>query len=615
MGQTTIKSTALDFTAIKNNLKVFLSQQDEFTDYNFEASGLSSVLDVLAYNTHYNGLIANFALNESYLGTAQLRSSLVSLAEGIGYIPDSMNASQGIVNLSLNLESLTNRPTTVSLASGVKYNAVVDGVSYVFQTQEEIIATDNGSGSYTFTTADNVADIKIFEGTSTTKTFNITAQTENAAYIIPDQTIDIDTAIVRSFETPSSSSFTTFTDLRKATSLTSNSTVYILKETPKGDYEITFGNKTVLGRSPVAGNKVTVEYLSVAGADANGAKVFTPQSQVTVNNENFALQVSTVSNSFGGSEKETEESIRTTAPFQYATQNRAVTAEDYATLVQRNFGSLLNDISSFGGEDALEPEFGVIFLSLLFSSAIENDTVSGEAIKQATKDSIRNLFRDLSVASFDIKYTDPVISFIETNVFFQFNPNLTTLTENTIKNNVQSTVSQYFADNTGKFKQSFRRSNLLTLIDAVSPAILSSRMEVKMQRRFTPTLTAIQNHTLRYPQNIARADDENFRVTSTPFTFNGKTCIIRNRLSSNILEVFDTVNTEVEVDNVGSYAEDIVSIVGLQIDAIPSGDSFIKVSIVPDNQSFVTPLRQDVLNHDIGKSLVEVVEVDTNVLN
>ena len=615
MGQTTIKSTALDFTAIKNNLKVFLSQQDEFTDYNFEASGLSSVLDVLAYNTHYNGLIANFALNESYLGTAQLRSSLVSLAEGIGYIPDSMNASQGIINLSLNLESLTNRPTVVTLASGVKFDAVVDGTSYVFQTQEEIKARDNGSGSYSFTTADNIADIKVFEGTSTTKTFNITAQTENAAYIIPDEKIDIDTAIVRSFETSSSTAFVTFTDLRKATSLTSSSTVYILKETPKGQYELTFGNKTVLGRSPVAGNKVTVEYLSVSGADANGAKVFTPQSQVTVNDQNFALQVSTVSNSFGGSEKETIESIRTTAPFQYATQNRAVTAEDYATLVQRNFGSLLSDISSFGGEDALEPEFGVIFLSLLFSNAIENDTISGEAIKQATKDSIVNLFKDLSVASFDIKFTDPIISFIETNVFFQFNPNLTTLTENTIKNNVQNTVAQYFADNTGKFKQSFRRSNLLTLIDALSPAILSSRMEVKVQRRFTPTLTAIQNHTLRYPQNIADTDDVNFRVTSTPFSFSGKTCIVRNRLNSNILEVFDTVNTEVIVDNIGSYTTDTVSIVGLQVDAIPSGDTFIKVSVVPENQSFVTPLRQDVLNHDVSNSLVEVVEVSTDVLN
>ena len=615
MGQTTIKSTALDFTAIKNNLKVFLSQQDEFTDYNFEASGLSSVLDVLAYNTHYNGLIANFALNESYLGTAQLRSSLVSLAEGIGYIPDSMNASQGIINLSLNLESLTNRPTVVTLASGVKFDAVVDGTSYVFQTQEEISARDNGSGSYSFTTADNIADIKVFEGTSTTKTFNITAQTENAAYIIPDEKIDIDTAIVRSFETPSSTAFVTFTDLRKATSLTSSSTVYILKETPKGEYELTFGNRTVLGRSPVAGNKVTVEYLSVSGADANGAKVFTPQNQVTVNDQNFTLQVSTVSNSFGGSDKETMESIRTTAPFQYATQNRAVTAEDYATLVQRNFGSLLSDISSFGGEDALEPEFGVIFLSLLFSNAIENDTISGEAIKQATKDSIVSLFKDLSVASFDIKFTDPIISFIETNVFFQFNPNLTTLTENTIKDNVQNTVAQYFADNTGKFKQSFRRSNLLTLIDALSPAILSSRMEVKMQRRFTPTLTAIQNHTLRYPQNIADTDDVNFRVTSTPFTFSGKTCIVRNRLNSNILEVFDTVNTEVIVDNVGSYTTDTVSIVGLQVDAIPSGDTFIKVSVVPENQSFVTPLRQDVLNHDVSNSLVEVVEVDVNVLN
>ena len=615
MGQTTIKSTALDFTAIKNNLKVFLSQQDEFTDYNFEASGLSSVLDVLAYNTHYNGLIANFALNESYLGTAQLRSSLVSLAEGIGYIPDSMNASQGIINLSLNLESLTNRPTVVTLASGVKFDAVVDGTSYVFQTQEEIKARDNGSGSYSFTTADNIADIKVFEGTSTTKTFNITAQTENAAYIIPDEKIDIDTAIVRSFETPSSTAFVTFTDLRKATSLTSSSTVYILKETPKGQYELTFGNKTVLGRSPVAGNKVTVEYLSVSGADANGAKVFTPQSQVTVNDQNFTLQVSTVSNSFGGSDKESIESIRTTAPFQYATQNRAVTAEDYATLVQRNFGSLLSDISSFGGEDALEPEFGVIFLSLLFSDAVENDTISGETIKQATKDSIVSLFKDLSVASFDIKFTDPIISFIETNVFFQFNPNLTTLTENTIKNNVQNTVAQYFADNTGKFKQSFRRSNLLTLIDSVSPAILSSRMEVKMQRRFTPTLTALQNHTLRYPQNIASTDDVNFRVTSTPFTFGGKTCIVRNRLNSNILEVFDTVNTEVIVDNIGSYTTDTVSIVGLQIDAIPSGDTFIKVSVVPENQSFVTPLRQDVINHDVSESLVEVVEVDVNVLN
>ena len=612
---TTIQSTALDFTAIKNNLKTSLTQSTEFSDYNFEASGLSNILDVLATNTHFNGLIANFALNESYLGTAQLRSSLVSLAEGIGYVPDSVNASQGIVNLTTSLAGVSDRPNKITISSGFTFNTTVDGVSYTFQTQEDISATDDGNGSYAFQTADGSANIKIFEGTQTTKTFIITGETENFAYIIPDENIDIDTAIVTSFETVASSSGTTYTDLRKATNITESSKIYILKETPKGDFEITFGNGTVLGVSPVAGNKVTVEYLSCKGQEANGAKTFTPENQITVGGVNYTITSTTVSNSFGGSPKETMASIRTTAPFQYATQNRMVTAEDYATLVQRNFGSLLNDISSFGGEDALEPEFGVIFLSLLFSDAVENDETSGETIKQTTKDGIVALAKDLSVASFDVKFTDPVQTFIETTVFFQFNPNLTTLSENAIKNQVQDVITNYFSTNTGKFKQSFRRSNLLTVVDEVSPSILSSRCSVGMQQRITPTLTAISDYTLRMPQAIASPDDVNRILTSTSFTFQNKNCIIRNRLNSNILEVFDTIASAIIVDNVGSYTNDTINLVGLQIDAIPSGEGFVKITATPDNQSFITPFRQDVIKHDLGRSLVSVVEVSTDVLN
>ena len=612
---TTIQSTALDFTAIKNNLKTSLTQSTEFSDYNFEASGLSNILDVLATNTHFNGLIANFALNESYLGTAQLRSSLVSLAEGIGYVPDSVNASQGIVNLTTSLAGVSDRPNKITISSGFTFNTTVDGVSYTFQTQEDISATDDGNGSYAFQTADGSANIKIFEGTQTTKTFIITGETENFAYIIPDENIDIDTAIVTSFETVASSSGTTYTDLRKATNITESSKIYILKETPKGDFEITFGNGTVLGVSPVAGNKVTVEYLSCKGQEANGAKTFTPENQITVGGVNYTITSTTVSNSFGGSPKETMASIRTTAPFQYATQNRMVTAEDYATLVQRNFGSLLNDISSFGGEDALEPEFGVIFLSLLFSDAVENDETSGETIKQTTKDGIVALAKDLSVASFDVKFTDPVQTFIETTVFFQFNPNLTTLSENAIKNQVQDVITNYFSTNTGKFKQSFRRSNLLTVVDEVSPSILSSRCSVGMQQRITPTLTAISDYTLRMPQAIASPDDVNRILTSTSFTFQNKNCIIRNRLNSNILEVFDTIASAIVVDNVGSYTNDTINLVGLQIDAIPSGEGFVKITATPDNQSFITPFRQDVIKHDLGRSLVSVVEVSTDVLN
>src|SRR6056300_1189549 len=148
---TTIKSTSLDFDAIKNNLKTFLEQSGEFNDYNFEASGLSSILDVLAYNTHYNGLIANFALNESFLGTAQLRGSVISLAEGIGYVPDSKTSSQAIVKLSMNLSGIPDRENKISIDDGFKFNATVDDVQYVLQTLEDLSATDDGNGIYNFT--------------------------------------------------------------------------------------------------------------------------------------------------------------------------------------------------------------------------------------------------------------------------------------------------------------------------------------------------------------------------------------------------------------------------------------------------------------------------------
>ena len=615
MGTTTIKSTALDFQSIKSNLKTFLAQQDEFSDYNFEASGLSNILDVLAYNTHYNGLIANFALNESYLGSAQLRSSIVSLAEGIGYVPDSMNSSQGVINMSISLAGVSGRPNKVTIPSGFKFNSTVDDIAYVFQTQEEISATDDGAGAYKFTTVDGSENIKVFEGTATTKTFLITGQTENFAYIIPDENMDIDTAVVKNFETASGTTFSTFTDLRNATSLTELSRIYILKESPNGNFELSFGNKTTLGISPVAGNKVTVDYLSVKGADANGAKVFAPQQQVQVNGVGYTVSVSTVSNSSGGAPKETVESIRTTAPFQYATQNRAVTADDYATLTKRNFSSLIKDIKAFGGQDALEPEFGVVFLSLLFNDTIENDTVSGDATKQETKDAIVDLLKDLSVASFDIKFIDPVKTFLETTTFFQFNPNLTSESEASIKTNIDNEISSYFSTKTGKFGQSFRRSNLLALIDEVSPAVLSSRMNLKVQQRFTPTLTAVENHSLKFPMDIAVADDVNRIVTSSAFNFNNQSCSIRNRLGSTILELFSNLTQEVIVDNVGSFSGDTVSITGLQVDSIVTGDTFVKVSVVPANQSFVTPLRENVIEFDAIQSSVTAVEVDSSVIN
>ena len=190
-----------------------------------------------------------------------------------------------------------------------------------------------------------------------------------------------------------------------------------------------------------------------------------------------------------------------------------VTFADYEALILRNYSNLIKDISSWGGEDNLEPEFGVIFSSLVFE-----DEISGTR-QASTKTGIVDLASQLGVATFDIKFTDPIKTFIETEVFFRFNSALTTLSVNTIQENVRSVVNKYFQDNTGKFNQAFRRSNLLTLVDDVSPAVLSSRAEVKMHQRFTPSLLVEQDHNFKFPVEIASPDDVNFRVTSSTFTF------------------------------------------------------------------------------------------------
>ena len=604
---TTIKSTELDFNTIKNNLKTALAAKSEFADYNFEASGLSNILDVLAVNTHYNGLIANFALNESYLSTAQLRSSLVSLAEGIGYIPKSKTASMGTVTLSTNTGDLSGRPSTLSLASGTKFTASVDDVTYTFQTTETVNATDNGYGYYSYLTPSGSANIGIKEGVAKTKTFFVGPDSVDDVYIIPDKDIDMETAIVKVYQSASDTAFTSYINISKATTINANTRLYIMKEAPNGFYEITFGDGITLGTAPEAGNKIVIEYLKVNGSVANGASSFTANSKISILGEDYNVTPVTVINSIGGAEEETMASIRKNAPFQYATQNRMVTAVDYSTLVLSNFGTLIKDIQAFGGEEALLPEFGVVFLSIVFNSDVTADTIA------TTKDAITDLSKQLSVVGFDIKFEDPVTTFIETEIFFQFNPKLGSLSLNTVQDNVQTEINNYFTTNVGKFNQSFRRSNLLNNVDEVNTSVLSSRANIKVQRRFTPTTDLLQDHTLRYPVGLAEPDDVNYIIKTTPFQFNGKTCIIRNKLSSNKLEVVTLGEQSVEADNIGSYnsATGVISIIGLRLQSIIGGDAFIKVSAVPANQSAISPLRNDILEYDSGPSFATGVVVTT----
>ena len=604
---TTIKSTNLDFTSIKNNLKTFLAQQDEFADYNFEASGLSNILDVLAYNTHYNGLIANFALNESFLGTAQLRSSLVSLAEGIGYIPKSRTASRATVNFSVDLTSLAERPSTVSLAPGVMFESSIDDITYSFQTRETVTATDDGSGIYQFKTTEGSPNIDIFEGVQKTKAFIADAVSQDALYIIPDKNIDIDTAIVRVYESPTSVAFTTYQNIKKATLINAQTALYILKESPNEFFELSFGDGIIFGITPKAGYKIEMDYLSVSGPIANDGAVFNAMTLVNVGGTAFSIASQTVTNSIGGDLKESTQSIRTNAPFQYATQNRMVTADDYSSLVLRNFSTLIKDIKSFGGENALKPEFGAVFMSVVF----ENDVTL--ATQNTTKNSIQDLVDQLSIVSFRLRFLDPITTFIESTTFFQFNPKLTTLSLNTITDSVNTVVRDYFNSNTGKFSEAFRRSNVLTLIDEVSPAVLSSRMEVKMQQRIIPRLDVQNDFTVRFPVAVQAADDKNFIIDSSAFTIDNKSAKIRNKLSSNKLQVVTLDGDTVIVDNVGNFnsATGVVSLVGFKPSSIIGGVNYIKIKAIPANQSAIAPQREDILQFDEDPSFASAVVVES----
>ena len=457
-----------------------------------------------------------------------------------------------------------------------------------------------------------------------------------------------------------------YTNNINSTTINAQATIYILKEAPNGYFELSFGDGETFGVAPQAGAKIEVLYLSTKGDPANGATTFTPASTYTGGGISGAsLTVTTVTNSVGGDTKESIESIRKNAPFQYATQNRMVTAADYSSLILRNYSTLIKDIKAWGGEDNLDPEFGAVYVSILF----EDDVT---ALTQAnTKLGITQLSDDLAVISFRLRFADPVTTYVEVQNFFDFNPKLTSLTVNAVQSNVLDIISQYFTDNTGGFDQSFRRSNLLTLIDESNPAILSSRAEVKMQQRFVPTAPSISStiqtltnftipnsdlnaaialinennyntaasliakystssytsirtsisslanentFTLRFPTAIAAPDDVNLRVTSSSFIYEGVSCRIENALSSNTLRIIANGTNDVIVDNLGSYAATtgVVTLTYFTPTSIVGSVNYIKLSATPANQSSIAPTRNNILVYDADVSAANAIITTAN---
>lgn len=600
----TIQSSDLDFNTIKNSLKTYFQQQSEFADYNFEASGLSNILDVLAYNTHLNGLIANIGINESFLQSSQLRSSVVSHAENLGYYPRSKTGSSIDVNISVSTSDTTTASAT--LARNTIFTGSSDQVTYNFQTLEEYTALNDGSGNFVFKTSAGSTSIPIKEGTQRTKTFLVGETTENQVYVIPDENLDTTTFKVEVFDTATSSTFTTYTNVNNAVRIDSTSTVYIVREVPNGYYELIFSDGTILGQAPQAGNKIVVSYLAPSGSASNEISTFEAASLITINSVNYNVTVTTPTgtSSSGGSEKESIDSIKLNAPIGFATQQRMVTAEDYKATILENYSSVLDDVAAWGGNENIPPVFGRVYVSLKFKTGIN------DSIKTSTKNGIiTNLTDNLAIMSIDTVYSDPETTFLQIITTFNFDPDQTNLTAQATETLVENTVKSYVEDNLDRFDSVFRRSNLLSTIDDLSPAILNSKMEVKMQQRFTPTLNTTADYTISFPAAIASPDDETRKITSSRFTYDGTNSSIVNKLDdvSSNLQIINATTEEVLVDNIGNYnaSRGTVTLSGFNISAF-SGDS-IKISAVPANQSTIRPLRSYILSLDESTSAANAV--------
>lgn len=589
---TTIRTTDLDFQRIKNSLKEFLKQKDEFKDYNFEAAGLSNILDVLAYNTHYNALTANFALNESFLGTAQLRSSLVSIAEALGYNPRSKTAAIAKVNLSVNLSSLTNQPSSLEMLKGTSFSGSFDDISFTFTINEDLIAFNSG-GVFNFQNSSGSTDVDIVEGTSRTKTFIVGSFEQNETYVIPDVNLDTSTVVVKVFAQGETELFTEYKNIFSASTVDQNSTLYMLRESPNGYFEINFGDGNSLGQIPSPGDRVVVEYVATNGETANGIQVFTPNADFTYNSVDYPITVTTVNNSGGGAQKESEESIRRNAPFRYASQNRMVTANDYSSLILREYGSYIRDIISWGGEENEFPEFGVTFVSIQYNNDVPEST------QQSLQAEIAGLVQDFATVTFDVRFADPKETYLELETSFVYDQNLSATTLETTESQVREAIATYTETNINFFGGVYRKSNLLSEVDNVSAGVKNSSTSATMYKRIEVTEDDLNTFSTRFPVSIGSI------VTSDTFFQNSQRVFLRST-SAGKIQVINRTSNAVVKDLIGEVnpSTGVVSVTGLQIDTLSEGVPYLRVFATPANQSYIPVAQNNLLIYDPTRSSV-----------
>lgn len=632
MNKNNLKIDALDFDAIKDNFKTYLKDQPLFTDFDFEGAGINILLDILAYNTHYQAFYANMVANEAFLDSATLRNSAVSIAKQLGYIPRSIKASQVFVDVEFTNgtnaepELLLNRVKngTAFINRGDVFRGSFPGGSYY-----DFIAAED----YKLKIVNNIikgTDIKLLEGNLRTYSFVYNAFDPSQKFILPSNNIDIDTLRVRIQNSVNDSTgiLDIWSRVSDINSLNSDSYVYFLQENEDGKYEIYFGDG-VLGKALQNGNVINVEFLSTSGSLANSCRNFTyttgqVSSFASPRTTGRTTAVTTVigsngkpTSSFGGTPAEGLDSIKYYAPRNYQARERAVTSEDYKTILVSEFNDTIDSFFVWGGEENDPPAYGKVFISIKPKNGKKISLIEKLAIEKTVLGK-RNL------VTITPEIVDPDYIYLEITTNTLYDQTKTNLSIDGIREIITRRVQDYETSYLFKFGKDFRGSKFITTVDTSNAAITGTALNLKLQKRIEPFIGKPSSYTIKFFNPLNHPIDGFTPIlSSSSFGYQDKTS------SALVKPIVDAFLDDDGYGNVRIYKIDGTSKVYInskagKIDYVkglitlnnfkpeyinPKTESEIKIKAVPQKQD-VRALRNQIINIDYENSNF-IVEPDT----
>lgn len=553
MANNSLNLTSLDFDTLKANLKTFLSTQSVFKDYNFEGSNINVLLDVLSYNSYLNSFYLNMVASEMFLDSAQKMDSVVSHAKELNYIRRSHQSASANVNLTIATSGVSN-PLTIP--KGTSFTGINSNGSFTFVTDQEHTYTSSNS-TYSIT------DLKLYEGIYIKNSFIMDRTNEAQRFVLPNENIDINSLTVVVSENGTNAEFFKVDTLF---GLSSTSNVYFVQAAQNDEYEVLFGDG-FLGRKPINQSLITTEYRVVNGSDADGINSFVIDTDLGVPNSGVITveEVEVSANSSGGANSEHIESVRFSAPRYFATQQRAVATDDYASLILAKFGGNISDVNVYGGQDLTPKQYGKVAVCLKSSGS----TTTPDYIKTQIS---QYLLKYVSIPT-RIVLTDPDYIYCGVTTTVQYNKNITTKYPNDIKSLVRAAIRNYSIDNLEQFEGDFRYSRFVNVIDDSDSSITSNDTRIELIKKISPKINALYFEVLDFNNELFQADNE-ITVISSAFTYrdadgNDFTFSYIKDNGNGIIIVFNYVNGIESIinSNVGTvdYENGIISISGLRV--------------------------------------------------